>query len=253
MNRNNNIFLLEEVIKKNFSSKYKESVLGILWSVLNPLLTMILLTIIFSTIFQRSIENYPVYLLSGRCIFSFFTAGTSAAMNSIRGSKTILTKTPAPKFIFVLGGILSEFYNFLISLATLIVVMIVTGAPFNWTMLISFFPVLCLLGMVLGVGLILSIVIMYFNDINHLWSIVVMMLMYASAIFYPMDIIPIHYRQFLILNPTFWAVDQFRCLFAYGTIPDPLNMFNFFVLSLIVLITGIIVFKKFEKRIIMKF
>ena len=127
---NNTIFLLEEIVKKNFAAKYKGSVLGIMWSVLKPLLIMILLTIIFSTLFGGRIENYPVYFLSGKCIFDFFTAATNVSMMSLKGNVNILKRTAAPKVIFTLGGIISEFINFIITLIILIVVMMVTKAPF---------------------------------------------------------------------------------------------------------------------------
>ena len=106
-------FLLEEIVKRNFASKYKDSILGIIWSVLKPLLIMILLTIIFSTIFSGSIENYPVYFLSGKIIIDFFSLATNISMNSLRNNKNILKKTAAKKYIFVLGGIVSEFLNFI--------------------------------------------------------------------------------------------------------------------------------------------
>ena len=109
----NDLFLLEELLKKNFSAKYKDSFLGILWSILKPLLIMSLLTVIFSTIFGRSIENYPVYFLSGKIIFDFFNLGTSSAMNSLKNNINILKRNPAPKHIFVFGSVLSEFINFL--------------------------------------------------------------------------------------------------------------------------------------------
>ena len=127
-----NFFLLEEIVKKNFASKYKDSVLGILWSVLKPLLIMILLTIIFSTIFGRRIENYPVYFLAGKCLFDFFTAGTNMCMNAIKGNQNILVKTAAPKSVFVLGSVISEFLNFIITLIILAVVMVATRAPFHF-------------------------------------------------------------------------------------------------------------------------
>lgn len=254
LNNENKIFLLEEIIKKNFAAKYKESALGIFWSILKPLLIMILLTIIFSTLFIRTIDNYPVYLLSGKCIYDFFTAGTSIAMNSIKGNQGILKRTPAPKYIFVIGSIVSEFLNFFITLIILIAVMIVTHAPFPiQTIPLAIIPILCLLMMIIGIGSVLSILCVYYTDVKHIWSIITLMVMYGCAIFYPMDIIPEPYHQYMLLNPIFWIIDQFRNLAVYGVIPDMLNMANTIILSLIVLIFGIIVFYTFEKRITMKF
>ncbi|OEC95779.1 MULTISPECIES: ABC transporter permease [Methanobrevibacter] len=252
--KENEIFLFEEIVKKNFASKYKGSVLGILWSVLKPLLIMILLTIIFSTLFGGSIKNYPVYFLSAKCIFDFFTAGTNSAMNAIKGNKNILKRTAAPKHAFVLGSIIAEFINFLITLVILVAVMIVTKAPFNInTIPFTILPIISLLMMITGIGFILSILCVYYTDIQHLWSVVTLMAMYASAIFYPMDIIPEPYHQYMILNPIFWIIDQFRHMTLWQSMPSTLNLINSLVLSTIILVIGIIVYIVYEKKVAMRF
>lgn len=248
-----NKFLLEEIVKRNFAAKYKDSVLGILWSVLKPLLTMILMTIIFSTIFKGSIENYAVYFLCGRCIYDFFTAGVSGSMNSITGNKSIIMKTSSPKLIFIIGGIISEFMNLIISLIILIGVMIVTKSTFYFeTIPYAIIPIISVVLMLSGIGLMLSVACVYYTDIKHLWGVVSLMLMYASALFYPMNIIPEPYHQYIILNPLFWVIDQFRHFVLWGTMPNALNVINSLLLSLIILVFGIIVFKKYEPKVIMK-
>ena len=252
--KRNDLFLLEEIIKKNFSSKYKDSVLGIFWSVLRPLLVMIVLTIVFSTFFKSYVDNYPVYLLSGRCIYEFFLGSVGVAMNSISGNKNILQKTAAPKYVFVLGSIISEFINFIITLIILFAVMIVTHAPFNLAIMpFSIIPIFSALIMFAGLGLILSILRAYYSDIQHLWGVITMIVMYASAIFYPMEIIPEPYHSYLILNPIFWIIDQFRCFIYQETFPQMIYIINSLLLSSIILVLGIIVFKKYEKRVSMKF
>ena len=247
-------FLLEEIVKRNFASKYKDSILGIIWSVLKPLLIMILLTIIFSTIFSGSIENYPVYFLSGKIIIDFFSLATNISMNSLRNNKNILKKTAAKKYIFVLGGIVSEFLNVIITVIILVLVMVATNAPFHLlTSILAIIPIISLLMMITGISLILSVLCVYFSDIQHLWSVAILMLMYASAIFFPMDIIPEPYYHYMILNPVYWVINQFRTFVLYGNIPDILNMINLVLLSLIILISGIIVYKKYEKKLTLKF
>lgn len=252
--KKNEIFLLEEIVKRNFSSKYKDSVIGIFWTILKPLMIMALFTIIFSTLFGRNIENFPVYFLCGWCIFTFFNGAIGVSMNALKGNKNILQRTPAPKHIFVLGSIISEFLNFIITLILLIGVMIVTHATFYWsTLLLSIIPIISLLIMITGLGLILSVICVYYTDVQHLWGVVSLMLMYASAIFYPMDIIPEPFHQYLILNPLFWIIDQFRCFVYGGIIPQVTYLINSLLLSLIIFILGIIIFKKYEKRITIKF
>ena len=248
------IFLLEEIVKKNFSAKYKDSVLGVMWTILSPLLMMALFTIIFSTIFGRNIENFPVYFLSGWCLFQFFNASISVSMNALKGNKSILQRTPAPKYIFVLGGILSEFLNYLIMLILLVIIMFITHATFHFPIIFcSIIPIILLFIMNVGLGLIVSIACVYYTDIRHLWTVMSMMFMYASAIFYPMDIIPEPFRGYMLLNPLYWAIDQFRCFVLYGIAPNGLNLINFLLLSLIILICGIIVFKKYGDKVVTKF
>lgn len=252
--KKNELFLLEEIVKKNFSSKYKESVLGIFWTILSPLLMMALFTILFSTLFNRSIENFPLYFLCGWCIFMFFNSVISVSMNSIKGNKNILQRTSAPKYIFVLGDIISEFLNFLIMMLLLIIIMIVTKSPFYWsTIPFAIIPILSMLIMVTGLGLMLSIFCVYYTDIQYLWRVLSLMLMYASCIFYPISIIPEPYRSYLILNPIFWVIDQFRCFVYHGIFPEVTYVLNLILLSLIIFILGVIIFTKLEKRVIMKF
>ena len=251
--KKNEIFLLEEIVKKNFSAKYKDSYLGIVWTILSPLLMMILFTIIFSTLFSRNIDNYAVYFLCGWCLFQFFSSAISSSMNAIKGNKNILQKTPAPKYIFVIGAIISELINYLIMLILLIIIILITHAPFYLpTMFFTIIPVISLLIMITGLGLMLSIACVYYTDIKHLWTIISLMLMYASAIFYPMNIIPYEYRQYLLLNPLYWIIDQFRCFVYLGTYPQLLQIVNSLLLSCIIFIIGLIVFKKYSYKVTMK-
>lgn len=247
------LFLLEEVVRKNFSSQYKDSYLGILWSVLRPLLMVIVLTIVFSTMLGKGIENYPVYLLSGRLVFRYSVGTVGSCMTVIKGNKSILKKTASPKYIFVLGKVISEFQNAFISFMLLVVVMLVTHAPFYYTIIFSFIPILFITLMIIGFGLALSVITVFYTDIRHLWGVVSQILMYSSAIFYRMDAIPEPYHQFLIMNPLYWAIEQFRDLAIFGIIPDYLNMLNLLLISLIALIIGIIIFRKYEDKVTVQF
>ena len=250
----NDLFLLEEIVKKNFTSKYKDSVLGMLWTILNPLLMMLLFTIIFSTLFARNIENFPVYFLCGWCLFQFFSSAVGASMGALKSNKNILQRTPAPKYIFVLGSILSEFINLLIMFALLICIMIITHAPIYWSLIpLSIIPVFSLIMLIIGLGLMLSVICVYYSDVQHLWRVLSMMLMYASAIFYPMSMIPEPFYSYLILNPLYWVINQFRCFIYHGIIPQTMYIVDLVLLSLIILVIGIIVFKKYENKVTMQF
>lgn len=252
--KENELFLLEEIVKRNFSSKYKDSAIGIFWSVLKPLLIMAVFTIIFSTLFGRNIKNFPVYFLTARCIFDFFNGAVGLSLNSIKGNKRILQRTAAPKFIFVLGTVISEFLNFLISLVLLFCVMIITHATFYFSIMpLAIIPITSTFIMVTGLGLMLSIFCVYYTDIQHLWGVVSLILMYSSAIFYPLEIVPQPYYYYMTLNPLYWVIDQFRQIIYNGTIPNSMNIFNSLLMSTIILIIGIIIYKKYEQKVAMKF
>ncbi|WP_405304193.1 ABC transporter permease [Methanobrevibacter sp.] len=252
--KKNEFFLLTEIVKKNFSAKYKDSVLGIFWSVLQPLCMAIIFTVVFSTLFSRSIEYYPVYLLCGKAMFDFFSASTNLCINAIRGNKSILLQTSAPKHIFIIGAVISEFLNFIIDSALVIAVIFVLGAPFYpQTMPLSIIPVISAFILCIGLGLMLSICEVYYSDTAYLWRVLRQVLFYSCAIFYPMEMVPNPYYQYLILNPVFWLVNQFRSLFIYGTVPSTLYMANSLLLSTIIFVFGLIVFKKYNPKIALKF
>ena len=184
----------------------------------------------------------------------FFVSAISVSMVSLKANKNILLKTPAPKHIFIIGSVISEFLNFIITILLLVGVMIMTNAQFHWSTLpFSILPVIALLIMMVGIGLMLAVACVYYTDIQHLWSVVSLMLMYGSCIFYPIEIIPEPYRQYILLNPLLWAIEQFRGCVFYGTLPQALNVINLFFISIIMLVLGIIVFKKFENKISVRF
>ena len=242
-------FLLKQLIKKNFTSKYKDSVLGILWSFLSPLIEMAILTAIFSTIFARSIENFPVYFMAGRCILNFFNSGSKAAMTSLVSNRSILQKIYVPRYIFALGNICSEFLNFLMSLIVMIGIMIVTQSPFYTMSLFAIIPIAILFILITGVGLILAIVCTKFSDIEYLYRIFTSLLTYACAIFYPMDIVPQPVRGYMELNPIYGIIAQFREFIMYGRFPSNKIMITTFVFSVVIFFIGIFVFRKYQDKI----
>ena len=231
-------FLLKQIVRKNFTSKYKDSFIGVLWSFLNPLIEMALLTAIFSTVFARSIENFPVYFLTGRIVINFFNSGTKIAMNSIKSNRSIFNKIFIPRYIFALGGICSEFLNFLMSVLVLIAIMILTQAPFYPMALLSVIP-----------GLILAIVCTKFSYIAYLYKIFTSLLVYACAIFYPITSVPQPMRGYMELNPVYGIIAQFRCFVMEGQFPSAKLMLTTFAFSLIIFIIGILVFRKYQNRI----
>ena len=242
-------FLLKQIIKKNFTSKYKDSFIGVLWSFLNPLIEMALLTAIFSSIFARSIENFPVYFLTGRIVINFFNSGTKIAMNSIKANRGIFNKIFVPRYIFALGGICSEFLNFIMSIIVLIAIMILTKAPFYPMALLSVIPIGVLFMLITGIGLILAIICTKFSDIAYLYKIFTSLLIYACAIFYPISSVPQPIRGYMELNPVYGIIAQFRSFVMQGQIPSTKLMLTTFAFSFIIFIIGVLIFRKYQNRI----
>lgn len=241
-------FLLSELVKRNLTSKYKDSVLGILWSFFNPLLTMLVFTAIFSMLFGKNIENYPVYYLAGRLMFDFYSHGTKGAMNSIRKNASLLKKIFVPKHMFTISEICYEFINFLISFIILFGVMIITGATFYWTLIFTVVPLTLLVILVFGVGLILSVCNTYFTDIGYLYNVFTLVLMYASAMFYPIEIVPAKVQVIFTLNPVYCAMSCFRqCV--YGSIPNMGMLLYLAAFGLTTLGIGILLYKIYEKKL----
>ena len=245
-------FLLKQLVKKDLTSKYKDSVLGILWSFFNPLLIMLVFTAIFSMLFGRQIENYPVYFLSGRIVFDFYNAGTKGAMRSIKRNASLIKKIYVPKYMFSISTICYEFVNFLISFVILFGVMAITGATFHWTIILSIIPMAFLLCLIFGVGLILAVCNTYFSDIGHLYNVFTLVLMYASALFYPMEIVPPLVQRIFTLNPVYSAISCFRECISYGIMPNTSTLSYLIVFSLTTLGIGICLFKIYEKKLVLE-
>ncbi|MBI5458357.1 ABC transporter permease [Methanobacterium sp.] len=245
-------FLLYQLVSRDIKTKYRKSVLGIFWSFLEPLLTMVVLTIIFSTLFKGfGVENYPVYLLTGRLIFTFFAGGTTAAMRSIRGSASILKTVYVPKYIYSLSAILSNFVTFLLSLVVLFLVMAATNAPFTIYIIFTSLPILALLFFTIGVGLIVATVNVFFRDLEHLYGVLMTLLMYATPIFYPPSIVPASFRFIQDYNPIYAVIECCRSAFLYGEIYDPHQLLFALISAAVAMIVGLALFYRYQDKFIL--
>lgn len=243
-------FLLTELIKRDISGKYKDSTLGLFWSFLNPLLSMIVLTIVFSTFFGRTIENFPVYLLSGKLVFDLFANATTGAMDSIKGNSEIIKKIYVPKYMFAVGIVCSEFINFLISLIVLVAVMFATGAPFYMSLLYSPIPLFFLLVLTMGVGLILATATTFFTDIKYLYGVLIMLLSFMTPLFYPIEIIPEQFLFFFKINPLYAAVSCFRDIVLYGIFPQTKFLLYLIITSIFALVIGVYLFYRYQDEFV---
>ena len=212
--------LLRLLVKRDFVSRYRKSVLGVLWSLLNPLLTMLVMTLVFSYLFRFQIENFPVYLLSGQIIFGFFSESTTLAMNSVISSEGIIKKIYVPKYIFPMSRVISSLVNLAFSLVAFIIVFIITRAPFHITMLLLPIPIIYTFLFSLGVAMLLSSLAVFFRDLTYLYGIFLTLLMYLTPLFYPVSIIPERMQPFMGFNPLYHFVDYVRNLTLDGIVPD---------------------------------
>jgi len=242
--------LFFELTKKDIKIKYRKSTLGIVWSMLNPLLMVTILSIVFMEIFHNDIPNFPIYALTGRIIYQFFSEATNFAMDSISTNGQLIRKVYVPKYFFPLSRICSSFVTLLIELFPLILMMLFTGVSFHWSNLLLFIPIFYLVIISAGIGLLLSSINVFFNDIRHIYSILLVILMYMTPIFYPLSIIPDKFAILIFLNPLNPIVVIFRDLVINGVLPESNWHFISFVNMLIYGGIGLLVFYKTQNRFV---
>lgn len=244
-------FILRSLVSKDFKLKYRRSALGIAWSVLNPLLMMIVLTAVFSTFFRFQIENFALYLILGQTLFALMSDATSGAMSSIIDSAPLIKKIRINKFLFPLEKTAFALLNFVISLIAVAVVMIFFQiVP---TINLLFLPLLLFLVFTfsLGLGLLLSALSVFFRDVMHLWSVVLTAWTYATPLFYPIDILPDWMLSIMECNPMYHYVTFFREIALWGTTPsgEQILLCTFFAVA--TLIVGILVFRAKQSKFIL--
>lgn len=243
--------LLWEFVKKDIKLKYRNSVLGIIWSMLNPLLIMAVLTFVFSNIFKNKIPNFPIYILSGKLLYDFFSLSTNQCLKSITGKSSLIKKIYVPKYLYPLSKTISAFIISLISFIPLIVIMIVMKVPLTKMTPLAIFPLISLFFLSLGMGLILATVNVFFRDMEHLYSVVLLMIMYMSALFYSPDIIAKNHMFILKFNPIFPVISAFRDCLLYGKITGSDNWVLCVVYPVIAMVIGLIAFYKNEDKFIL--
>lgn len=244
-------YLLFNLVKRDFVSRYRKSILGVLWSLLNPLLTMLVMTMVFSLLFKDTIKNFPVYMLSGQIIYLFFSESTTRAMGSVIAGEGIIKKVYVPKYIFPVSNVLSSLTNLGFSLLAFLFVFLVTRAPFYWTMLLIPIPIIYTFIFSLGIAMLLSAMAVFFRDLTYLYGVFCMLLMYLSAIFYPISTIPEKYMPFMGLNPIYQYIDYFRNLVLVGEIPGLWKNAVCIGFALIALCCGVYVFMTKQDKYIL--
>lgn len=244
-------FLLEQLVSRDFKSKYKRSILGILWSFLNPMLMMTVQYIVFSTIFRSEIENFAVYLLTGIVCYNFFSEVTNMSLTSIVGNASLITKVYIPKYIYPFSRALSSMINFGLSLIPLFIVILVTRTPITPSVLLLPFAVTCLFILSLGVGLILASLMVFFRDTQFLWNVFNIVWMYMTPIFYPESIISGWLSVIFKVNPLYHVIRFFRIVLLDGVSPEPKAYVFCLLTALIPFLIGSVIFRKTQDRFVL--
>ena len=243
--------LLMELVKRSIKVRYRHSVLGMLWTVLNPLLNMVVLTIVFSHMFRMDIDNFPLYVLIGNIVFSFNSEASTQGMISIVSNASLIKKVYIPKYLFPLSYALSCLVNVGFSLIAMLVVMLFTKAPFHITLITICITMVYLFLFSFGLSMILCSANVFFRDMQHLYGVLTAVWMYFSAIFYSVEIMPMELRGAIETNPMYRYISFFRQVIMEGTFPGIEENLICLAWSIGMLITGLVVFYKAQNKFIL--
>jgi ABC-2 type transport system permease protein len=241
-------FLFEELVKRDFKSKYKRTVLGMAWSLLSPLLTLLVMRLVFTQFFGRNTPHYTTYLFCGNLVFACFNESTSQGMTSLMGNAHIFTKVNVPKYLFLFSKNVQTFINFGLTLCIFFLFCLFDKITFTWKFILLLYPICGLVLFNIGVGLILSALFVFFRDIQYLWGVFLQLLMYLSAIFYTIDRYSPMVQNLFLLNPIYLFIRYFRKIVIDAVIPSA--WFHLLIAAdvLIVLILGCWMYKKYNTQ-----
>ncbi len=244
-------FLIKQLVDRDFKAKYKRSVLGVFWSFLNPLLNMAVQYVVFSNLFRFDIPYFPVYLLCGNVIFSYFSESCGMALTSIVGNASLITKVYVPKYIYPLTRIQSSLINLLISMIPLIAVALISGLLPAPAYVLSLYAFVCLALFCLGLGMLLSAAMVFFRDIQFLWGVLTTIWMYLTPIFYPVSALPEAAQRIVMMNPLYYYVTFVRTCIIDGVSPEPTMYAQCLLYAIAALVVGAWVFKKNQDKFVL--
>lgn len=240
--------LLKTSIKKDIRGKYKSSILGVIWSFLNPLLQLAVYAIVFPLIMKSNIPNYTVFVCCGLIPWTFFSTAISRTSFVMIENANIIKKVYFPREILPISIVTSEMVNFIISTVIILAFVMAYGIGFSWY--IVFYPVILIIQYILliGISLLVSSITVYIRDLQHFIGILLQLLFYATPIVYGLDIIPESFRWILKINPMSYIIDGYRSIFYYQKMPDFVGFGIVLAISVILCIIGYLVFNKLQKR-----
>ena len=243
--------LLRELVIRDIKVRYRHSVLGLMWTVLNPLLMMVVITIVFSTLFKSSIPNFPIYYLAGSLLFSFNSESTTTALNAMISNASLIKKVYIPKYLFPLSNVLSGLVNLGFSLIAMFIVMLITKAPFHITLLLIPIPIFYCFLFSTGLGILLSALTVYFRDIAHFYGVFILAWTYFTPIFYPASILNSTAMFLMRFNPMYHLISFMRELVLYGQFPSMKENFLCFGMGMVMMVVGLFVFYKKQDNFVL--
>lgn len=244
-------FLIRQLVARDFKTKYKRSILGVFWSFLNPLMTMMVQYFVFSTIFKNDVPHFAAYLIIGTVMFNFFNEACGMTLTSILGNANLITKVYIPKYIYPLTRTLSSTVNLSISLLPALMVCLATGVRLQKSVILSLYFFACLIVFSLGLGMLLATSMVFFRDTQFLWGVLNMMWMYATPIFYPETILPDNLKVILHINPLYYFLKSIRMCILDGLSPEPVVYVQCLLIALGMLLVGAFVFYREQNKFVL--
>lgn len=239
-------FLFTELVKRDFTKKYKRTMLGMAWSILSPMMTLTIMWLVFSNFFGNNMDHYVVYLFSGQLVFAYFTDSTNLSMNALVGNAGIFTKVNVPKYLFLLSQNVSSLINFGLTLLLFFGFAAIDGVTFTWKFLCLIYPITCLVAFNVGMGMILSALFVFFRDMQYLWGVITQLLMWMSAIFYTIEGFSYKIQMAFLANPLYLYIRYFRKIVLDGVIPTLQFHLLGAAYALIALAIGTYVYRKYN-------
>jgi len=245
--------LFFQLVSRDIKLKYRRSFLGYLWSMLNPLLIMLVMFVVFSSLFSPNVQNFPIYILIGNMLFTFMTTAVSRSLTSVFGNASLLKKVYVPKYIFTLAVVTSEFVIFLFSLGALITLLIATRTPISIRFVFVIIPIIQLYIFCIGLGLFMAQATVFFRDLMYIWTVVSTAWLYLSAIFYPMSILPDALRSgVMAYNPMYFYITMFRNFTIGGPYMGSLNLaIRGGITAVLMLVIGLVSFSQNKHKFIL--
>ena len=241
-------FLFEELVKRDFKIKYKRTVLGMGWSVLSPLLQLLVMSLVFTQFFGRNQPHYTIYLFCGNLVFNSYRDSTSTGMQSLMSNRGIISKINVPKYMFLLSKNVSSLINFGLTLLVFFLFVAFDGIAFSPSFFMLLYPIACLILFNIGVGLVLSALFVFFRDINYLYDVFTMLLMYCSAVFYTVDGFEPWVQRLLLCNPVYCYIKYFRCIVLDGEIPSLQYHLLCLFYAVVMVVIGGYIYKKYNHK-----